>query len=861
MTPASQIAHYRITTKLGEGGMGAVYRATDTKLNREVAIKILPKEFSGDPDRFARFTREAQVLASLNHPNIAAIYGVEEHSLILELIEGPTLAERIAQGPISLAEALPLVQQFVEALEYAHERGVVHRDLKPANLKITPEGRLKVLDFGLAKALAAEAAAPDPKYSATVTMHATMAGAILGTAAYMAPEQARGHTVDKRADIWAFGAILYEMLTGRALFDGPTVSDTLALVLTKEVDFASAPPEVRVLLRRCLERDARKRLRDIGDSLPLIDSAPPATAAAPGKSRTAFVLGALAVAGLLAAGALAFLHLRERPPDAELFRFEIPTPPTAVMGQTLSLSPNGRQLAFTARKLGGVRQIWIRRLDALESRALPGTESTGNSLIWSPDSRFLMYAALGQVRKVDVSSGASQVVCSGCPAIQGGAWNAGGLVLFTTSFSGLVKVPVSGESAVPVQGGAAIRGSIAFLRDGRRFLYSSQNGIYVGAADAPFRDDARPILSTGDLRFAYAQTSGEHDHILFERSGALLAQAIDKDKLALVGTPVTVASEVTAFTASNTGVLAYRSGSISGAGNRLIWYDRTGTPGPQLGPSAAHSGVAAFSADGKSVLVDRAEPDGTYRGWIGDVARGVFSRIGTEAINEAAPIPLPDGRIVVSHTMKGGQSDLYVLGAGQPEAWVQSPNVKHANDVSPDGRYLIYDDHNGAPRQDLWVLRIPPPGTAPEKPIPFLATAADETFGQFSPDGRWVAYSSDETGQREIYVREFLPTANPAAGAKKWLVSVGGGDKPRWAKNGKELFYLSPGSKMMAVPVKTAPQFEPGIPVALFDVIASGFSPYDVSADGRFLINTPPPPGGESNLPIVVVLNWTAGLK
>jgi serine/threonine protein kinase len=860
MGPQTSIAHYRLASKLGEGGMGTVWRATDTRLHREVAVKILPDDFAADPDRLARFAREAQVLASLNHPNIAAIYGVEDRALILELVEGPTLAERIAQGPIPLDEALPLLQQLADALEYAHEKGVVHRDLKPANLKITPDGRLKVLDFGLAKAFTPDpAAVPDPRSSPTLTMRATMAGAIMGTAAYMAPEQARGHNVDKRADIWAFGVVVYEMLAGRLLFDAPTVSDTLALVLTKDPDLTVVPVAVRPLLARCLERDPRKRLRDIGDALPLLaTSAPPAP-----PTRSPMTLIALAAVSILSAIAVSFVHFREQPPATPLpVRFEVSPPPGSILTPALSLSPDGRALAFVAQGQNRPRQLWVRALDSLEARPLAEASASG-ALVWSADGRFLVFSGSGQTRKADLLAGTVQTLCSACPNIMGGGWNRDGVLLYTTTFSGLMRMGAPGDAPVqPIPGGGVARGNVFFLRDGRRFLYTREGrGIFLGALDTPLRDTDSPLLPTTDARFAYAQSPAGSDYILFQRAGELLAQRLDPDRLTAVGQPAALASDVATFTASNTGVLAYRAGSAAAVGTRLVWYDRGGKLGATIASAVNYNGVTAITPDGKSAYVDRAEPDGSYRVWVADLARGVFSRLSASDRPEAAPIPLPDGRVAVTYQSPGGGSDIYALGAGQPELLVKSPTVKHSNDVSPDGRWLIYDDHNGVNRQDLMVLAVPAPGAVPSKPIPFLATPADETFGQFSPDGHWVAYSSDETGRREIYVREFFPNASPAAGARKWLVSTEGGDKPRWSRNGRELYFLSPTNKMMAAPVAISSVFEPGIPVSLFDVRVAGFAPYVVAPDGRFLVSTLSQPGNEPSAPITVVLNWPATLK
>jgi serine/threonine-protein kinase len=407
------IAHYRITGKLGEGGMGEVYRATDTKLGRDVAIKVIPEVFALDPDRMARFEREAQVLASLNHPNIAAIYGVEHRALIMELVEGPTLAERIRKGPLAMEEVLPIARQVAEALEYAHERGIVHRDLKPANIKFTSEGRVKVLDFGLAKALSNDAAASDPASSPTLTMRATLAGVIMGTAAYMSPEQARGTAVDKRADIWAFGAVLYEMLTGRQVFGGETVSDTLAAVLKTDPDWsalpAGTPSSIRRLLIRCLERDRKRRLADIADARLEIDEALsgtpefPAPAALADK-RAAFRWWVTAVSLVAIAGlAIGALHFRESPPQSLPIRFEIPAPEKSSFGDFgLALSPDGRRLAFIAGGPDGQPMVWVRSLDSVAAQALPGTGGAGYLPFWSPDSRFIGFLVQGKLKKIEV---------------------------------------------------------------------------------------------------------------------------------------------------------------------------------------------------------------------------------------------------------------------------------------------------------------------------------------------------------------------------------------------------------------------------------------------------------------------------
>src|SRR5215472_14326295 len=490
MSPQQSIAHYRITAKLGEGGMGEVWRATDRKLGRDVAIKVLPEAFAQDADRMARFEREAQVLASLNHPNIATIHGVEDRAIVLELVQGPTLAERISQGPIPLDEALPIAKQIADALEYAHEKGIIHRDLKPANIKITPEGRVKVLDFGLAKAMASEALAADSVSSPTLTMRATQGGVIIGTAAYMSPEQARGTAVDKRTDIWSYGVVLFEVLSGRQIFTGETISDTLAGVLRGELDWsklpADTPPNIRRLLRRCLERDRIRRLRDIGDAHLELDeavaAATPTIAAQTPPKKSAWLPWGIAALLLAAAIWLAIEPIRTPPPEPSVQSFILPPEktafrPTLGVSGGIALSPDGRTLAFIGSQDGN-SLLWIRRLDSLSARPLPGTENAYNPF-WSPDSRSIAFFADPKLKRVDVSGGPAQVVCDATGG-RGGTWNAEGSITFAIT-RGLFRVSAAGGQAIQLLQKALQRESSDvvswpwFLPDGRHFLYTQSN--------------------------------------------------------------------------------------------------------------------------------------------------------------------------------------------------------------------------------------------------------------------------------------------------------------------------------------------------------------------------------------------------
>jgi len=866
------IAHYRITAKLGEGGMGEVYRATDTKLDRDVALKILPQSFASDADRMARFEREAKVLASLNHPNIAQIYGVEERALVMELVEGETL-----KGPLPLDTALDYARQIAEALEAAHEKGIVHRDLKPANIKITPDGTVKVLDFGLAKMgldQSGDASAASPEVSPTLSMTATRVGMIMGTAAYMAPEQAKGKPVDKRADIWAFGVVVYELLTGERLFQHDDVTETLAAVVMKAPDLDRAPMEVRRLLKKCLEKDPKRRLRDIGDAWFLLEDPQEGIVKAV-PSRSGLGMVAWVTAGLLAVAlaALVIVHFRDQPPAAELMRFQIPLPEKVTVGNQLSISPDGHRLAFIARGADGVVQIWVRSLETLDARSLPGTEGA-NGLFWSPDSRFIGFAITGKLKKVEVSGGPAQSVCDLPGNFLGGAWAPDGTIVFGVLFYPIMRVPEAGGMPVPILDLDPARKEIyqrnpSFLPDGRHFVYGGGSietgGIYLGSLDAtPKQQDSKPLVTTQAPAPVYVRAPDpDFGYVLFGQEGSLMALPFNVRRLEPAGAAVPIAESIAStrslaepsYSASATGILAFRTGRPSGNVSQLLWFDREGKQLSQIGPPAPYDNVQ-LSPDGKLLLVGQ----GNHL-WVADLARGVFSRLTPGDTHDYSGAAVsPDGRVAFTYTPGGALGDIYVKlasGAGAPELLVKSATIKHPNHWSLDGRFLIYDDHT-AQQQDLWIV----PMAGDRKPIPFLVTPADETFGQFSPDTKWIAYSSDESGRREVYVQGFVPDHVPAAGIGKWQISAAGGDKPRWRRDGKELYYIAPDGKMMAVPVKsTATTFELGAAIPLFETHVTGFFPYDVAADGRFLLNTVKEDAAANTSPITIVLNWTSGLK
>ncbi|HKE24306.1 MAG TPA: protein kinase [Bryobacteraceae bacterium] len=892
MSPQQTIAHYRITAKLGEGGMGEVWRATDTKLNRDVAIKILPEPFAQDPDRMARFEREAKVLASLNHPNIAAIHGVEDRALVMELVEGPTLAERIAAGPMPVEEALSIAKQIAEALEYAHERGVIHRDLKPANIKITAEGRVKVLDFGLATVLQSpeRPAEAGPTISPTLTMRATQMGMIMGTAAYMSPEQARGQNVDKRADIWAFGVVLYEMLTGHDLFAGPTVSDTLAAVLKTEVDLAPVPAQLRPTVERCLRKDPRRRWRDIGDVRVALEEGTPVVQAMEASSlRLPWVLSAALALALACLIAVAAIHFREVPPEPTALRFQIPVPAgTSAGSQFLALSPDGRKLAFrgpdpsakTSRPM-----LWVRSLDSLETRALTGTANTVNHC-WSPDGRFLAFSDLGgALKKIDVSGGPALTLASGFPQIRGIYWDRGGTIYFGTAYGGgIYRVPEAGGDPVVVSKPDSARNEVSFLfpqilPDGRHFLYLGIQG--TGADGAIFltsldgKEKKRLVAARHNFSYAPPAGPGKPGHLLFLQENTLMAQPLDPKIFEPTGSAFPLAEGVASaraglayFSSSENGAIAYLTGGPGGGTTQLRWFDRAGKPADTVSGRASYNNVA-LARDARRAAVVQTEPQTNNTDiWLIDLGRGIPTRFTFDDAWDWDPIWSPDDTLVAFSSNRGhGPFHLYVKDTSgvRPEEQLQKSDVaERPCDWSPDGRYLMYT--RGLPSSGLsarlWVLSDPASDTAKRKAAPYFDSAFNTTQCQFSPDGHWVAYVSDESRRtHEVWVQSF------PAGAGKFQVSSSGGVQPRWRRDGKELFYIASDGKLMAVDVKTAPAFQAEIPHALFDPqIQGGGSAqfvfrYDVAPDGqRFLVNTE----GQAEAvaePITVVLNWQAGLK
>jgi Tol biopolymer transport system component len=885
------LSHYRVTAALGAGGMGEVYRATDTKLGRDVAIKVLPPDVTEDPERLGRFQREAHLLAALNHPNVAAIYGLEEVDgqpfLVLELVEGEDLAARLKRGAIPVDETLEIGRQIAEGLEAAHEEGIVHRDLKPANVKLTPDGRVKVLDFGLAKAWAGDAGSSgDVSQSPTLAHTGTRAGVILGTAAYMSPEQARGRAVDRRADVWSFGVLLWEMLTGRSLFAGDTMTDVIAAVMTKEPDLgalpAATPRAVRQLVGRCLRKDPRTRLPDIGAArLELAETIAGTTYGAgahePDGARLAMERGhgerwAWAAGFLVAAGFAAvvgFLHFTEAPEARSVGHFVLDTPEGVSLGVARgfvslpAVSPDGRQVTFVGRPRGGPPQLWMRPLDVPEVRALPGTEDASRPF-WSPDGGQIAFAAEGELKRLTLDGGRVERVCV-LPedAFQGGTWNEAGTIVFSSGYPtpNLFSVPAAGGEAQPLTTLDESRGELGhssprFLPDGRHVLFvvsstqEEERGLHVTSVEEP---DQRRRLLAEPRSAGYA--SG---YLLFVRSRTLFAQPFDAGRLEGSGEAVRVAENVASwgvdstlsvFGVSRDGVLAYLD-SEDRPRVQLTWLDRTGQQLGTLGEPNRYFQIS-LSPDGRRVVSQVRDSRGSDL-WVIDVSRGVARRVTNDPRGESDAVWSPDSQELLYAMHSDGGPDLFrtSLGGGASATPVlETPGEKWPEDWSRHGNTVLYAS-GGA----FWALSLVDGGP----PEVVLRTGARQDESHLSPDGRWLAYTSDLSGGWETYVEPFR---RPGESVR---VSVDGGGQPRWRADGKELFFVSRRNMLTAVEVQEgANGLEVGLPTELFEVpivTRPQLDEYAVSADGqRFLVKAPIE--GDPGERIHVVTNWTSLLE
>jgi len=911
IAPGTRLGPYEVTGLLGAGGMGEVYRARDARLARDVALKVLPAAFASDAQRMARFQREAQLLAAVNHPNIAAIFGLEEAgalvgasfsspaegpakagpartlALVMELVEGPTLAERISSGPLPLDEVLPIARQVAEALEYAHEHGIIHRDLKPANVKLTPDGAVKVLDFGLAKVLYDDGGAADVSNSPTLSVAATRAGLILGTAGYMSPEQAKGKSADRRADIWAFGILLYELLTGQRAYSGETASETMAHVITRDPSWdvlpASTPARLRHLLQRCLAKDPRARLQAIGEARIVLEDCiahpreaetaehiPAPVASAASRARRILPWAASAGMTLLAAVALWGWWSAGRSAAPQVAKFILALPPGQIMPLgpyiPLRISPDGRQIVYAAsRGREGGWGLFVRPFDQFQAVQLGNEE--GFSPIFSPDGQWVAYPSGGMLKKISVRGGAALTI-GNFPLIRGATWGSQGTIVIGGGTTGLWQVSDAGGkaevlTALDQKAGETSHRWPHFLPGGRSLLFEVVTG---GSAEIGYV--AVLSLETRKWRKLVDNGSCPHyvssGHIVYAQGSTLLAVPFDLRRQEIIGPAVPVVEGVLSdrsislanFSVSENGTLVYLPGaSIGMETNQLVVVDRRGVEKLLPAPERPFQ-LPRLSPDGRRIASRMAEANVDV--WVYDISRGALSRLSFQPGEDETSAWTPDGkRIAYVATTPAGPRSVVIKnsdGSGTEETLWQGGDHVHVSSISSDGRTLAFTDYAASSRGDIWLL----PLEGEHKPKVFLQTAFNEFDARFSPDGSWLAYTSDESGTNEVYVQSF-----PGPGGK-WQVSAGGGHSPVWAANGRELFYRS-GDKVMAVNITTRPQFSAASPQLLFTgqyvnnprLEAS----YDVFPDGQRFLMLKGSVGGLGPTQYNVVLNWGEELK
>jgi serine/threonine protein kinase len=890
------LAHYEVTAEIGKGGMGEVYQATDTKLGRDVAIKVLPEEFARDADRVARFQREAKLLASLNHPNIAAIYGLEEsdgiHFLVMELIEGDTLAGRIKTGPIPVEESLKLALQIAEALETAHEKGVIHRDLKPANIKVTPDGKVKVLDFGLAKAFAGDPDNINLSNSPTLSDMATQQGVILGTAAYMSPEQASGKTIDKKADIWAFGVVLFEMLTGRSLFAGENVSQTLARVLERQPDFSILPPnlhpKVGDLLKRCLQKESKNRYHDIADiRLDIIEVlanpsgvlVKPVTAEVPQKKLRTILPW---IAAAIVFGGVAVWLLKPPPPpeQKQVIRFDYELPEGQQFsrgtdgGISLAVSPDGSQFAYSTTK-----GIYIRSMSELDARLIPGTDEDAQALFLSPDGQWIGYFSPSdqKLKSISINGGAPTDLCE-ATIVYSATWHEDNTIVYADLARGVCRIPAKGGTPELL----VERPLIAY----GRLLPGGKSVLFGDVSSQPYKTMVHS-LETGDQKVIYDKGLGGYSPtglFIYEAEGSFFARPFDPDKLEFAGGAVSVMTgEIMGFATSDSGTFVYvpgttDSGESAASPKRiLVWVNRDGKEDPLPAPPNEYNSLK-LSPDGTkvalSVLIVR---NTDIRIW--DTARNTLTRLTFDEAVDTAPLWTLDGQRIIYYSarrggLSGGLFSRKADGTGdEEELYSPSESLQAVPwSWSKDGKTLALLEFSMTPLGlDIGTLAMEVDRQRKE----LLHDNYVEADPQISPDGRWIAYTSTESGQAEVYVRPFPDVQ----GGGRWQVSTSGGHSPLWSPVDGELFYRN-GDTTMAVPVDTDPAFSPGNPKTLFrgtyftnDIqpLKTTLTPWDISPDGkRFLMIKPPAvKEGESSeastaaepRKIIIVTNWFEELK
>ena len=892
------VSHYRILSKIGSGGMGEVFRARDSRLDRDVAIKVLPSELSTDTDRLRRFEQEAKATSALNHPNILTVFDIGEHDdapfIVAELLDGEELRDRLDEGPIPLRKSIDYAQQIVSGLSAAHEKGIVHRDLKPDNIFITKDDRVKILDFGLAKLR-------EPKTQIHGSEDATRKaltdpGIVMGTAGYMSPEQVRGHTVDQRSDIFSFGAILYEMLTGNRAFNGESIVELMHSILKDDVpeledSGARIPLALDKMMRRCLEKKPEHRFHsahDLGFALDAVAS--PTSSSGFGLTTAAESLrdvpdqnrrNWLARAGWAAAGlflistlVLGGLYLNREQPRKQTMRFGTAPPEKTFFTESFALSPDGQLLAFVTRGTAGDTSLWIRPLASIDGRQLPGSEGAAFPF-WSPDSRTIGFFAGGKLKRIEAAGGPTQALADVSSDPRGGTWSPDGTIIFSPhTTSPLMRVPAAGGTVseltkLDTEIGQTSHRWPSMLPDGKHILYYGRGGLpEVQGIYGTSVDSTQPkLIMASGVSGTFARVDSD-EYLLFVRESTLMGQRFDPDRLELSGAAVPMVEDLLSFpgevgptayaaVSAAAGNLAYRTGDQQTT--KLVWYDRSGKDLETITePGGYHELV--LSKDNSKVLFGRNDGRGPQDVFLQDLSRGNATRLTFDPATDNTAVLSPDETQVVFYSNRGGKNGFYrkaASGAGTDELVMTDASGSYPDSWSPDGKYLMYERNGGsATKVDLWVL----PMTGEPNPLVYLDTPFEEAHAQFSPNGRWVAYASNESGRPEVYIQSF------PIGAGKWQISTAGGDQPQWRADGKELFYIAPDRSLTAVSIADGTTMEVGRPVVLFQTLMplSGITDdrnnYVPSKDGqRFLVNTLADTGNLQ--PLIMVLNWVNELK